>query len=72
MCDGVSGPHPMPVDKRIVSEQGGTVPPCLWNPDRIDLSSPDQQAEKRPQPTANILDTSSSVAASGNACQMFA
>lgn len=56
--------------KLIVSEQGGTVPPCLWNPDRIDLSRSDHQAEKKPQPAANCLDTSGSVAAPGNSCQM--
>lgn len=59
----------------IVSEQGGTVPPWLWYPDRTDLSSSDHQAEKNKKtkkPAANCLDSSHSVAASGNACQMLA
>lgn len=70
----VSGCHRSPpwlLINLIVSEQGGTVPPWLWCPDRTDLSSSDHQAEKK-KPTANCLDSSHSVAASGNACQMLA
>lgn len=46
----VSGCHRSPpwlLINLIVSEQGGTVPPWLWCPDRTDLSSSDHQAEKK-------------------------